>query len=278
MKKIKEKLGIGLILLAVVAGCCLAFDMAQSESRGLKLYNLALADYKKQSYAEAMKTFAKVPSFSALKTAAVFREARCATLLNDNETAKKKYKYISTFHSNSSISALSLYNMGVMLYEEQDVRAEACFDKILKKYSETQYANSANYYLAQIEVMKLAGVSESKKEKLISSAVQKLYYYLQKEPNGKFSKQALETLIKLNAVRSPFDNFIVAKSFLERAEYENAKVYMAKTSQSENWDDWAFLEYKLDNKDLAKKYIEDGNDIKTSFLNVLLKKIKIGFF
>ena len=258
MKKIKTRAGIVFILLVLIAGVSFVLDFTQSESRGLKFYNLALTDYKKQSYADSMKLFAKVPNASALKVAAIFREARCATLLKDNEVAKRKYRYITKFYSNSSISALSLYNLGVLLYEEQDVRAESCFKTILKKYSESQYANSAQYYLAQINLMKVEHVSEAKSEKLISQAIQRLYFYLEKEPNGKFSKMALETLVKLNAIRSPYDNYIVAKSFLERAEYENAKVYMSKTSLSENWDDWAYLAYKLNDKESAKKYIEEG--------------------
>ena len=106
MKKMKTRAGIVLILLALITGSVMLFDFAQSESRGLNFYNMALTDYKKQSYQSAIKQFAKVPMFSALKSAAVFREARCATLLHDNETAKKKYKYITTLHANSSIAAL----------------------------------------------------------------------------------------------------------------------------------------------------------------------------
>lgn len=258
MKKMKTRAGIVLILLALITGSVMLFDFAQSESRGLNFYNMALTDYKKQSYQSAIKQFAKVPMFSALKSAAVFREARCATLLHDNETAKKKYKYITTLHANSSIAALSLYNLGVMFYEEQDVRAEQYFKKILKTYSESQYANPARYYLAQIDLLKLANVSESKQEKLLSRAIQGFYLYLEKEPNGKFSRMALDALIKLDAVLTPLDNLIVAKSLFERAEYEEAKIYMDKTSQKENWDDWALLAYKLKDKEQAKKYIEDG--------------------
>ena len=115
-------------------------DIAQAESRGLKFYNSALANYKKQSYQTAMVEFGKVPMFSGLKSAALFREARCATMLRDNETAKWKYKQVIFTHGKSSISVLSIYNLGVMLFEEQNSSAEKYFKRIVKKYPTSQYA------------------------------------------------------------------------------------------------------------------------------------------
>lgn len=259
MKKMKVKAGFILLFLTVVAMGCLFFDMSQSESRGWNSYNSALMKYKKQAYSDAMADFSRVPLFSTLKSAAVFREARCATLLKDNESAKKKYKYIISAYSNSSISVLSLYNLGVLLYEEQDVSAEKCFNKILKKYPLSQYANPAQYYLGQIKLLKAANTtSQIKQDKLISEAVQRLYTYIEKEPSGKFSRMALDTLIKLEAVTSPLDNLLVAKSLYERGEFAESKIYMDKTSLTENWDDWALLAYKLNDKENTKKYIEDG--------------------
>ena len=155
MEKIKAKIGIVIISIAITAISVVCFDMSQSESRALNFYNSALMNYKKQDYQAAMNQFGKVPTFSGLKSAALFREARCATQLKDNETAKRKYMHIISVHNKSSIAVLSLYNLGVLMFEEQNTNAEKYFKRILKKYPNSQYANPAQYYLARINLSKI---------------------------------------------------------------------------------------------------------------------------
>jgi len=258
MEKIKKKAGIALLIFFVISVIAIWVDIAQSESRGLKFYNLALADYKKQSYQSAMAEFGKVPMFSGLKSAALFREARCATMLRDTETAKWKYKQVIFTHGKSSISVLSIYNLGVMLFEEQNPSAEKHFKRIVKKYPTSQYAASSQYYLALINLQKAQNASDTKRERLLSEAAQKLYGYISEEKNGKFTKSALETIIKLGAITTGYDNLLIAQAYYEMGDYENSKIYMDKTSKDENWKDWALLAYKLGEKDNAKKYIEEG--------------------
>ena len=258
MEKIKNKALFILVFILCAVITVFIIDIARSESIGFKNYSTALDAYKKKDYTKAQESFAKVPLFSSVKSAALFREARCYTLLKDNENAKKKYNLIFLLHPRSSISVLSLYNTGVLDYESQNLRAEKYFKKIIKKYPASQYAAPSQYYLAQINLLKTADANDNKKIKLTEEAVQKLYNYLQSEPAGKFSKSAIDTIVQLNAVKSEYDNLIIAKSYYELGDYQNSKKFMDKTKREENWNDWAKLAFKLGDKAKVKQYIEEG--------------------
>lgn len=258
MEKINSKVLYVIVFVFFAILTILIIDITRAESLGFKQYSTALAEYKKQNYQAAQEHFAKVPVFSSIKSAALFREARCFTLLKDNDNAKKKYNKIFMFHQRSSIAVLSLYNAGVLNFEEQNISAEKYFKKIVKKYPGSQYAGPSQYYLAQINLLKAADSGEKRSEKLTNEAIQKLYNYLTNNPAGKFAKSAIDTLIQLDAINSEYDNLIIAKSYYEQGDYNNSKLYMDKTKREENWNDWAKLATKLGDKVKAKQYIEEG--------------------
>ena len=258
MEKINSKVLYVIVFVFFAILTILIIDITRAESLGFKQYSTALAEYKKQNYRAAQEHFAKVPVFSSIKSAALFREARCFTLLKDNDNAKKKYNKIFMFHQRSSIAVLSLYNAGVLNFEEQNISAEKYFKKIVKKYPGSQYAGPSQYYLAQINLLKAADSGEKRSEKLTNEAIQKLYNYLTNNPAGKFAKSAIDTLIQLDAINSEYDNLIIAKSYYEQGDYNNSKLYMDKTKREENWNDWAKLATKLGDKVKAKQYIEEG--------------------
>ena len=258
MEKINSKVLYVIVFVFFAILTILIIDITRAESLGFKQYSTALAEYKKQNYQAAQEHFAKVPVFSSIKSAALFREARCFTLLKDNDNAKKKYNKIFMFHPRSSIAVLSLYNAGVLNFEEQNISAEKYFKKIVKKYPGSQYATPSQYYLAQINLLKAADSGEKRSEKLTNEAIQKLYNYLTNNPAGKFAKSAIDTLIQLDAINSEYDNLIIAKSYYEQGDYNNSKLYMDKTKREENWNDWAKLATKLGDKVKAKQYIEEG--------------------
>ena len=258
MEKIKNKALFLLVFILCAVLAVIIIDISMAESLGFKNYNTALTEYKQQNYQKAQEHFSNVPTFSSVKTAALFREARCFTLMNDNESAKAKYKKIILFHPRSSIAILSLYNIGVLYFEEQNISAEKYFKKIIKKYPASQYAAPAQYYLAQINLLKTADANDNKKLKLKEEALQKLYNYLEAEPAGKFSKSAIDTIVQLGGVKSEYDNLIIAKSYYSLGEYQNSKKFMDKTKREENWNDWAKLAYKLQERSKSKQYIEEG--------------------
>ncbi len=258
MEKINTKILYVIVFVLFTLFTILIIDISRAESTGFQNYSKALAEYKLQNYEAAQELFSKVPVFSSVKSAAMFREARCYTLLKDNENAKKKYKKIFLFHPRSSIAVLSLYNMGVLNFEEQNLTAEKYFKKIVKKYPSSQYAEPSQYYLAQINLLKTAEASEKKQEKLTQEAIQKLYSYLTESPSGKFAPSAIDTLVQLGAVNTAYDNLIIAKSYYELGDYQKSKIYMDKTKREENWDSWAKLAIKLNDKTHAKQYIEEG--------------------
>ena len=73
-----------------------------------------------------------------------------------------------------------------------------------------------------------------------------------KAPNGRFSNNVADEIIKLDVPLHNYDNLLIAKAFYENGEYEKAKLYLNKTTQSESWTDFAKNEFRLGNSEKAR--------------------------
>ena len=92
MRRRRRKYDLYLVVfLALFTLGYFIYNHASSESRGVENYSTALEAYKSNNYQEAYEEFGKVPSGSSLKKPALFRQARCATNLDNKELAIKKY-------------------------------------------------------------------------------------------------------------------------------------------------------------------------------------------
>ena len=67
------------IFLAIFTIGYFVYNHISSEARGVANYSIALEAYKASDYEKAYQEFGKVPSGSALKSSALFRQARCVT-------------------------------------------------------------------------------------------------------------------------------------------------------------------------------------------------------
>ncbi len=233
------------------------YNHTSSESRGIENYSEALKSYKNNEYELAYQKFAKVPSGSSLKKPALFRQARCATNLENKELAIKKYNRIVHSGSKSSIAPISEYNMAVLMYDIKDKRAKKHFKKIIKKFPTSDYAIASEYYLGLIELE-----NPPKGEKKIAKSKEKaaIYFknYIEKAPDGRFALQSIEKIKALDTKLNNYNNLLIAKAYYANGEFENAKAYLNKTTLAESWSDFAKNEYKLGNKDKGNYYAELG--------------------
>lgn len=243
--------------LAVFTVGYFIYNHTSSESRGVENYSVALEAYKASDYEKAYQEFGKVPSGSTLKSSALFRQARCATNMGKNELAIKKYNRIVKNGSKSSIAPISEYNMSNLMFESNDKDAKKHFQKIIKKYPNSDYAIASEYYLGRIEVSN-PPKSEKRLAKSQEKAINHFKNYLEKAPDGRFALKSIEEILKLNKSLSNYDNLLIAKGYYANGEFEKSKTFLNKTTLAESWSDFAKNEYKLGNKNKGNYYTELG--------------------
>ena len=233
------------------------YNHVSAESRGIEQYSLALEAYKASDYEKAYEEFGKVPSASALKPPALFRQARCATNMQKKELAIKKYNRIVHSKAKSSIAPISEYNMANLMFEVQNKNAKKHFKHIIKKYPTSDYAIASNYYLGLIELSNLPRTEKNiKKSK--NKAFNYFKNYLEDAPDGRFALKVIDEIIKLDLKLTNYDNLLIAKSYYQNGEYEKAKTFLNKTTLAESWSDFAKNEYKLGNGEKGNYYAELG--------------------
>lgn len=256
MRRRKYDLYIVVFLTLFTAGY-FTYNHVSSESRGVDNYSAALEDYKASDYEKAYQEFGKVPSGSALKVPALFRQARCATNMDKRELAVKKYNRIVHTGSKSAISPISEYNMANLLFEMQDKNAKKYFKRIIKRYPTSDYAIASEYYLGLIEI-----TNPPKNQKRLAKSKDKALVhfktYLEKAPDGRFAIKSIDEINKLGLKLTNYDNLLIAKSYYANGEYEKAKSFLNKTTLAESWSEFAVNEYKLGNKDKGNYYAELG--------------------
>ena len=245
------------IFLALFTLGYFVYNHVSSESRGVESYSLALENYKKNDYETAYREFGKVPSGSSLKKPALFRQARCATNLENKELAIKKYYRIVHSGSKSSIAPISEYNMAVLMYDTNDKRAKKHFQRIIKKFPTSDYAIASEYYIGLLELQNLPKNTKKAKKTKERAAIH-FKNYIEKAPDGRFALTSIDELKKLNTKLNNYDNLLIAKAYYANGEYEKAGESLNKTTLAESWSDFAKNEYKLGNNEKGNYYTELG--------------------
>ncbi|MBE7702429.1 MAG: tetratricopeptide repeat protein [Cyanobacteria bacterium SIG28] len=246
-----------IIFLLIMLIGHLIYNSITAEDRGITAYKEALEIYKNADFEKAYQLFAKVPSGSGLKESALFRQARCATNMGRKELAIKKYDKIVHSHSKSTIVPISQYNMANLMYEINDKRAKSNFKGIIKKYPTSDYAIASEYFIGMLELQNLPEKEKYKKQAIERAAIN-FKTYIQKSPGGRYSLKSIEQLKKLDIKLKNYDNLLIAKSYYENGEYDNARDFLNKTTLAESWTDFAKTEFKLGNYDKVKYYTDLG--------------------
>lgn len=238
----KEK--IFLILSLAIVCSVLAFSISNklTEKQDMKKYNQAIKFYQNEDYQNAYYNFGKISGFSSLKAPALFRQARCATILGDTNSAIRNYYILIKRFPNSELFSLSEYNLAVILYQNDDFNnAKKYFQHIIKNYNDKEVAIASKYYL---------GMIYNDKNLLLE--------YLKLSPSGRFAQNVIDKINKDKIVLSNSENLIVAKSCLEKENYKNAIDFYKKTSISQSWAGFAKAKFKTGDINQAKQFTVDG--------------------
>jgi soluble lytic murein transglycosylase-like protein/tetratricopeptide (TPR) repeat protein len=254
----RTKYDIYIVLFIAIVTCAyFMYTHYSAEDRGISAYTTALEGYKNADYETAYQEFGRVPSGSTLKESALFRQARCATNMDKKELAIKKYNRIVHSRAKSSIVPISEYNMAILMLDLKDLRAKKHFENIVKKYPTSDYAVASQYYLGLIEVINMPK-DNKRSVKSREKALIDFKTYIEKAPDGRFSLNSIEEILKLNVKLTNYDNLLIAKSYYANGEYEKALIFLNKTTLAESWTDFAKTSYKLNNKEKAVYYMEYG--------------------
>ena len=245
------------IVLAIITTAYFIYNNSTSDTRGYEHYLTALEKYKVGELENAFSEFGKVPSESVLKSPALFRQARCATALNKQEIAIKKYKRIIRSSSKTAIVPLSEYNLANILYESKNHEAAKHYTNIIKKYPESDYAIASHYYLGMLKVAESNDTPKlSQKNKEIAHT--HFITYIEKSPEGRFALNCIDEILKINNKLNDYDKQLISKAYYANGEYDKAKEFSEKTSFADSWTDKVKIEYKLGNANTVQEYTHKG--------------------
>ena len=255
----KDKiLAIIIVFCISIFGICFV-QSKLSENNDIQKYSIGLKSYKKQDYHTAYRNFGKISLFSTIKTPALFRQARCATLLGDFQGAKRNYSLILFMYPNSQLYVVSEYNLAMLLYEYGDTSARKHFVHIIKYYPETDYALASEYYVASID-MKSAQKSKLywRRTNLKHKALNHFIRYVKLAPDGRFAQDSIKKIEKLGIAIDDDDSLALAESFYTRGLYSDATMFFNESPIKVAWAKYAKNEFKRGNYPLAKSLVENG--------------------
>lgn len=238
----KEKIVLIILLAVVCFFSATAVSKKLCETQDMAKYEKAIKMYQSEDYQNAYYQFGAISGFSTLKQAAIFRQARCATIIGDTQTAVRNYYLLLKRFPDSPLYALSEYNLAVLLYEKQEYNtAKKHFTHITKNFEDTEAAIASKYYL---------GVLENKPEFI--------FEYIKLSPNGRFAQNAIDALVQQNIPFTNAQNLIIANSYLEQKKYNEALEYYQKTSIQNSWTGYAKTLYRLGKWSEAKQITIKG--------------------
>lgn len=230
------------------------------EEKNLKVYEQALQEYNNSSFQESYYTFSRVSKSSKLKPAAIYRQALCSEKLGDEKTAVNKYKEVIRYYPNYTITIRAKYLLARSFYNSKKYKkAKKEFTNILKKYSKTDYATAANYYLGSIEAEAIPAIkNEKKKQKSINKASHYFRIYLKEAPSGRLALNSIEKWTSINKKLTNEDNLIIAKAYYENEKFDDAQKYLKFTNINVSWPYFVKNAYALKENSKIKYYTELG--------------------
>ncbi len=232
----------------------------RSESDGLRMYAQALELYKAGDFHKAYNAFSKVSSGSALKPAAIYRQARCAENMQSPKLVKKHYRYLTRRYPNFTLSVRIKYLLAQNIYEQSPKKSKKYFKSIVSKYPKSEYAIASKYYLGLIQILELQGVTNQTKLALdLQKAEDYFKDYLKNAPAGRYAIASINKLKELNTnTLSGEENLIIARSYYALGEFELAAKHLDKTNFAYSWCDIVKNYYELRNYAKVKEIAEKG--------------------
>lgn len=205
-------------------------------------YKKAMQMEKDGKHRSAYYAFKKVSPRYPAYDAVIFHQAKCASKIEDEKTAIKKFKELIKRYPHSQLQEISHYEIGQAYfrlgnYEE----AEQVFKNLAKKFPESEYKIAAYYYVGRIN-----------KEKAPEYSIALFKKYLKLAPCGIFAVECVKELESLNAIFSNEDKFNTGVAYYYATKSKDAIKYLKDLPLKKSW-------YYL-----AKAYAQDNSRYKSA--------------
>ncbi len=195
----------------------------KQDKNAYQYYSQGLEFYENKDYQNAYYNFSKIYPASKLFYNSLYKQAKCADLIDDKKTAIKKYETLNKLVKNKYISPFVLWRLG-NLYEETNkkYKAKKTYLKLNEKYKDSEYSIASNYKLAQFENNK------EKKAHLLS-------LYLKNSPSGKYSINALSDIKNYKDFLSEEEKISCALSYYENKMYMESVLFLKGVPIEHTW-------------------------------------------
>lgn len=233
----REKLIIGTSLIVLCfAGGIFFSKIYQTPQKSMQVYKSALADYSGGDYSNAYYLFSKVSPLSDLKPAALYRQGECARVIEDYQTAVKKYQLLFNSYKKHPLSVRAKYLAAQLLVDENPKLANKYFAQIMKDAPTSDYAIASEYYLGLLMINKYKNDDNRIFSNSQKIAVENHFrHYLTKAPGGRLAKNVADNWLQLDKEISPDDYLLILKSLYLFGEYERVNKLISKSNEQESW-------------------------------------------
>lgn len=185
----------------------------QPASKTDAIYTQALQDYEKGEYQNSYYLFSKVTLFSNLKPIAIYHQAECARMLNDDKSAIKQYQLLFNNYPKHKLSVKARYMAAQLLVDVKPKLAKKYFQEIIETAPNTDYAIASEYYCGVLLINKYTKDSKKIFPLSVKAEVENNFrHYLTKAPGGRWAMSAVEKWLLLDKEISNDDYLLMAKS------------------------------------------------------------------
>lgn len=231
---LKKKIIAGTLTGVVILSALSFVKFYQPPVKTDEIYKAALEDFNNGDYQNSYYLFSRITLFSDLKPVAIYHQAQCAKMLDDDKSELKQYQFLFNNYPKHKLSVRSKYLAAQKLVKDRPKLAKAYFEDILKRYPDTDYAIASEYYLGVLLAAKYKEPENIPNS--IAIDIENYYrHYLKKVPFGRLALNAVNNWLSLNSNISSDDYLLMANTCYLFGEYEKAAVLVKKASVNEAW-------------------------------------------
>ncbi len=231
----------------------------QPSSKTDQIYTQALADYEKGDYQNSYYLFSKVTIFSNLKPIAIYHQAECARMLDDDRSALKQYQLLFNNYPKHKLAPRARYMAAQLLVDKKPKLAKKYFEQIIENAPNTDYAIASEYYCGLLLKNKYTKDPKKIFPMSVKSDIENYFrHYITKAPSGRWAMNAVDNWLELDKEISSDDYLLMAKSCYLYGEYEKAKELLTHVHLAESWAIDVKNSYAMKNFPRAKFLAEAG--------------------
>ncbi len=212
------------------------------------IYKEAKYDQDNNEYISAYYKYKNISKDYIAYDLVLFQQAKCASAIEDEQTAIKKFKIILKKFPDSRIASETSYNLGqAYLRYGQNENAKNQFLKTIQNYPNTNFAKGSYYYLGEI-------YEDKNKEKAFKYWMK----YITLVPDGRFSADSIRGLNSLGIGYDDNQMLSVAIAYYSIKDYDNAIKYFKTLPIEDAWFYLGRIYQKKKDKSKALYYYGQG--------------------